>query len=208
MLSMLIISRFICASPLISMNSCQRLRTYRPRGSRVDYTLAEAVCASMALSPWFSPISIGNRLTRRTFAGVGNGFHNPTQELLKEAETIFGSEARVSCLINLGSGSLNEASGQQEDESSKITRVIAQECEMMANQLLFQHSASRFYYRLSANCIPDVSKMMSFDDDIQERVVVQTIEYLELDNTSNIVNVIVEALKERQGRATLSQISE
>ncbi|KIM22350.1 hypothetical protein M408DRAFT_49170, partial [Serendipita vermifera MAFF 305830] len=79
-------------------------RTYSSRGSNLNPTMIEALCATMAIQSHFLPVKIGPRRTQELFIGGPLGTNNPTRLLLAEASKVFGKNRRVAQIISLGCG--------------------------------------------------------------------------------------------------------
>jgi hypothetical protein len=83
-----------------------RLRTYKVPGEiPYDCEIWEAARATTAAPTYFKAISIKwpNGSSNR-FVDAGLGFNNPTEEVIEEAETIFGASTPLQVLISLGCG--------------------------------------------------------------------------------------------------------
>ena len=83
--SRIIFFRVLYAATAANLSHPVAFRTYKPRGSTFNPTIVEAICATMATPPYFSPIKCGPRGRQQVFIGGPHGANNPTRELLKEA---------------------------------------------------------------------------------------------------------------------------
>lgn len=187
------------------MANCQRLRTYRSRQASQECTLADAICATMAQNLWFSPIAAGNGVDRRDYAGVGYEFYSPARELLKESEICFGKEQRIACLLSLGCGQPSPKTDA--NESTAGIEAMLQSCESISKELQFRLSDNGVYHRLSSDIGTEGFDRMDLGDHVRESIGVDTGGYLEKKEISDVVDKVVEALRERKGCATLGQIS-
>jgi len=81
------------------------------------------------------------------------GFINPTQEAINVAHTAFGAEARVSCLISLGSGKRGVLSIQadQPDSVKSIGLKIATDPERIAEEVQRRIGKLKVYHRFSVD---------------------------------------------------------
>jgi hypothetical protein len=70
------------------------------REEELDFTIAEAILATLASPPLFTPASI----SKVEYISGDLTFSNPTLTIVSEAYKVFGEEARVTCLMSLGSG--------------------------------------------------------------------------------------------------------
>ncbi|KIM22768.1 hypothetical protein M408DRAFT_40342, partial [Serendipita vermifera MAFF 305830] len=79
-------------------------RAYTTRGSSLNPTIVEALCATMAIQSYFLPVNIGPQRTQQTFIGGSFGINNPTRMLLVEAGCVYGENRRVAQILSLGCG--------------------------------------------------------------------------------------------------------
>ncbi|KIM20866.1 hypothetical protein M408DRAFT_81414, partial [Serendipita vermifera MAFF 305830] len=86
------------------LNHPQVFRTYSSRGSSLNPTILEAICATMALPSYFLPVKIGPLRRQQSFVGGVLGSNNPTRMLLEEASKLYGKDRRVAQIISLGCG--------------------------------------------------------------------------------------------------------
>ncbi|CAG8684129.1 7226_t:CDS:2, partial [Acaulospora colombiana] len=70
-------------------------------------TILQAACATVAAPDAYEPVSIGEGDDVMTYIGAMNGYANPTNEMLKEAEKILGKDRLVATIISVGSGKLD-----------------------------------------------------------------------------------------------------
>jgi hypothetical protein len=80
---------------------------------------------------------------------AGNGFPNPIREVIKEIYYVFGPKARVSCLLNLGSGFRGVVA--HSDDRRNIAQGTRIDCERVAQEVKESLARSNVYYRLSAD---------------------------------------------------------
>ncbi|PVF94149.1 hypothetical protein CPB86DRAFT_62753, partial [Serendipita vermifera] len=92
------------------VDSCEWLRTYSSRHSDIECSVLDALSASMALMTIFSPVPVGPEYAMEEFSGGGIGFNNPTRELLKEAQVVYGRDRQLSVILSIGSGRPKELS--------------------------------------------------------------------------------------------------
>jgi len=88
------------------MRKPYHLRTYKVPGEIVyDCEIWEAARATTAAPTYFKAISITwPNGSRNRFVDAGLGFNNPTEEVIEEAETIFGASTPLRVLVSLGCG--------------------------------------------------------------------------------------------------------
>ncbi|KIM32453.1 hypothetical protein M408DRAFT_39468, partial [Serendipita vermifera MAFF 305830] len=98
------ISTALYAATTANVTHPQTFRTYPSRLSKLNPSIVDALCATMATPRFFSPAKIGPPLRQQSFIGGALGANNPTRELLAEAADVFGNDRRVAQIITLGSG--------------------------------------------------------------------------------------------------------
>ena len=136
------------------MGHPRAFRTYPSRGSGLNPTIVEAICATISVPPLFSPIKIGPHLRQQLFVGSPVGAHNPTREVLKEAGMLFGKDRQVSQIVSIGSGlarvlSLDSAEGATNAE--KLLRDIGADCETVAKEMSSRLFNVDAYLRLNVD---------------------------------------------------------
>jgi hypothetical protein len=83
----------------------QPIRSYRVRSTPgPSCTILEAACASIASPDKFAPVTLGAGHRKITLVSAISGYANPTKELLKEAQGVFGDDAEVASIVSLGAG--------------------------------------------------------------------------------------------------------
>ncbi|KIM24406.1 hypothetical protein M408DRAFT_47389, partial [Serendipita vermifera MAFF 305830] len=86
------------------INHPQVFRTYSSRGSSLNPTILDAVCATISIPSHFLPVKIGPPRRQQAFVGSVTGANNPTRLLLNEASIMYGKDRRVAQIISLGCG--------------------------------------------------------------------------------------------------------
>ncbi|KIM27411.1 hypothetical protein M408DRAFT_71387, partial [Serendipita vermifera MAFF 305830] len=183
-------------------------RTYRSRGTRINPTITEAICATMAMPSFFSPVKIGPPMREQTYVGSAHGTNNPTREVLKEASNIFGKDARVAQVLSIGSGRTRVLSLDQSATSNAIiqlTKDMASDCELVARELSTRLFGVRAYIRLNVDRGMETVKMNDWTG--LGTIGSHTSAYLESTDIDEAIEASVERIQERVGSATLGQIS-
>ena len=162
----------------------------------------------MAVPSHFSPVKIGPRLRQQNFVGGAFGTNNPTRELLKEAETIFGTETRVAQIISIGSGirpALSLDSEINEAIFSRLLKDIATDCEAVAQELHTRLYNINAYLRLNVEkgmenvTMEDWSELGAIES--------HTGAYITVASVSASIDTSLRHLRERIGTVTLGQVS-
>ena len=113
-----------------------------------DITIIEAIKATWASSDILPPVSIGPKGLEETVMSAVNGFANPIREVIKEAYHVFGTRAKVSCLLSLGSGFRGVVAlgdGRNPPQGAHT------DCERVARELKRGMARLNIYYRLSVD---------------------------------------------------------
>ena len=80
-------------------------RTYAvPKDETYNCKIWEAARATSAAPTYFPRIEIGPLNRKQAFVDAGVGYNNPTNEIIQECELIYGSDAKVACIVSIGTG--------------------------------------------------------------------------------------------------------
>ncbi|KIM22335.1 hypothetical protein M408DRAFT_79170 [Serendipita vermifera MAFF 305830] len=198
----------LCAATSTNITHPHVFRTYPSRGSNLNPTIIEALCATMAIQSHFLPVKIGPRRTQESFIGGPLGTNNPTRLLLEEASRVFGKNRRVAQIISLGCG-LPRALSMNSSENTRIDRIlkdITTDCEMVANELAGRLATIDAYLRL--NVIKGMESLEMKDWDHLGAVGTHTATYLAMGGISESIDSSLRRMQARVGSVTLSQLSE
>jgi len=205
----LILIRVLLAASSVHLTHSHLFRTYKSRRSSLYPTIVEALCSTMATPPPFPAVNVGPRLRERSFVGGALGANNPTKELLKEAQAIFGKDRRIAQIISLGSGlprviSLEDGASQK--TMSQFLRRIIADCEVVAADLSTRLFDVGAYLRLNVDRgmddieIGDWNRLASIES--------HTWAYVEGTIVSRSIDNSLKNIRERTGSANLGQISQ
>ena len=99
---------FVCTVSAKSVPNTRLFRSYRVSGSN-EYNCAiyEAARATCAAPTYFERVMIGPQGLEEEFFDGGLGSNNPIMEMHREAERVFDSNSKVSCLLSIGTGARN-----------------------------------------------------------------------------------------------------
>lgn len=101
-------SSIICVANTVNVSVVHLIRSYPIRGTRPSpCTILEAACACVAFTDRFLPVVIGTGHRKMELVDAVAGYANPTKELFKEAQKIFGEEAEVAMILSVGVGRWN-----------------------------------------------------------------------------------------------------
>jgi len=168
----------------------------------------EALCATISLPSHFVPVKVGPQLTQRNFIGGPRGAHNPTRELLKEAETVFGNEKHIAQIISIGCGvprALSLEMMTQEVGLGRLPKEVAADCQMVAQDLDMRLFNVDAYHRF------EVEKGMA-DLEISNWAVLGeienlTVDYIQTSIVTRHLDLSLQGLQSKVGTVTLGQLS-
>ncbi|KIM22411.1 hypothetical protein M408DRAFT_290388 [Serendipita vermifera MAFF 305830] len=123
------------AATRANLTHVNTFRTYRSHERGLNPTVVDAIRASVAVPPFFSPISIGEHLMKQKFVGGAFIMTNPTRELLEEARRVFGKDTHMFQVFNIGSGLRRVHSLDVSEPTSDISRSPELENEAIASEM-------------------------------------------------------------------------
>jgi hypothetical protein len=184
------------------------LRNYKPRGSSLNATIVEEICATMTAPYYFSPIKIGPHGRQQTFVGGPLGTKNPTRELLKEAGAIFRKERLASQVVSIGCGRSRISSMETytyTDGGTRLVQEMAAECEGVEKDLSTRLCDMDEYLRLNVDRGMEKFLMNEWDD--LGPIESHTSAYIETDIITDALEASLKRLKGSIGTVMLGQIS-
>jgi hypothetical protein len=174
-----------------------------------NLTLAEAMFATSAIAPMFTPISIGKDFSTFEYVSGDLGLSNPIREVIAGAHYAFGDEATVACLLSIGCGhsgvkSLPGTSGS----TARIDFLerLAMDSEKVAQDIGSQMSQLTIYYRLSVNYGLEAPQARAWTD--PKTSTTRTAVYLKDLEVVELMDRCVDSIKTGHGSATLERLSE
>jgi predicted acylesterase/phospholipase RssA len=100
--------RFVCALPAASLNAPvgpTLFRTYKvAKNNTYNCKIWEAARATSAAPTFFKAMDIGPEGLKTAYVDPGLGYNNPMDQLLQEAELVFGANASYACILSIGTG--------------------------------------------------------------------------------------------------------
>lgn len=186
----------------------QTFRTYPSRLSKLNPSIVDALCATMATPRFFSPAKIGPPLRQQSFIGGALGANNPTRELLAEAADVFGNDTRVAQIITLGSGRprmIALGNSTADGELDQTSGRIGADCETVARDLSARLYNINAYLRLNVDRGMENLRFSDWSD--VGNIESYTTAYVEATHVTQSIDTSLKALQERIGTATLGQIS-
>jgi hypothetical protein len=174
-----------------------------------NLTIAEAMFATSAIAPMFTPISIGKEFSTFEYISGDLGLSNPIREIIAGTLHIFGDEATVACLLSIGCGHSGVKSlpttSNLTDRVEFLERV-AMDSERVAQDIGAQMSKLRLYYRLSVDFGLETLQPRAWRD--PKTSIAQTSVYLQDLEVTELVDRCADAINTGHGSATLEQLSE
>ncbi|KIM29043.1 hypothetical protein M408DRAFT_127298 [Serendipita vermifera MAFF 305830] len=191
--------KFVFAAPAAITNHCQAFRTYRHRGRGLECTFVEAACAILAAPETFAPVAIGPPSRSQEFVGIPHGYFNPTREVFKEAQRIYGDEKLVSLFLSLGSG-------QQSSTSSSETRLtrITYDYGIVEKDLSHQLGGAAAYLRLNVDKGLEDTGSMQWSN--VGPIISHTQLYLQMATITDFIDEAVHRVLGATGSITLGQL--
>jgi hypothetical protein len=174
----------------------------------MECSVVDALSASMALPTIFAPVEVGPEYAVEEFGGGGFGFNNPTRELLKEAQLVYGGDQQLSVILSLGSGRPKELSmensGTRLDGLEDLLRRLTINCEAVERDISYQLYDVGAYIRLNVDQGLDTIGFYSWSH--LGKVSAHTKQYLHTIPVIKLVDASIIGLAEEQGVMTLGQL--
>jgi hypothetical protein len=150
----------------------------------------------------FLPVTVGTGHIQVTLVDATTGFANPSQELLREAQRVFGGDEGVATLVSIGAGkgdvwSLSE--GRDEKERLHALQRITMNCEPVHEELWARLRETGVYYRLNVERVTE-SQMPLTSAHISA--------YLQEGEISNKLDNAIKSVQGRTDGVKLKDISE
>jgi hypothetical protein len=174
-----------------------------------NLTVAEAMLATSATSPLFSPIAIGKDFAAFEYISGDLGLSNPVREVIAGAHHTFGDEATVACLLSIGCGHSGVTSVP--GSSGAAARVeflerVAMDSEKAAQEIATQMSRLTLYHRFSVGYGPE--KVQSRVWLQPESIAAHTTVYLKDLELAKSVDSCADVINTGHGSATLERLSD
>jgi hypothetical protein len=174
-----------------------------------NLTIAEAMLATSATTPLFTPISIGKDFSTFEYISGDLGLSNPIREIIAGAHHTFGDEATVACLLSIGSGHSGVKSvPPTSDATARIDFLerVAMDSEKAAQEMAMQLSKLAIYHRFSVNYGLETLQSRAWWE--PEAIAAHTAVYLNDLEVEKVIDCCVNAIKTGHGSATLEQLRE
>jgi hypothetical protein len=174
-----------------------------------NLTLAEAMFATSAIAPMFTPISIGKDFSTFEYVSGDLGLSNPIREVIAGAHQAFGNEATVAGLLSIGCG--HSGIKSLPGTSDSVARIdflerLAMDSEKVAQDIGSQMSQLPVYHRFSVNYGLEALQARAWTD--PKTSTIRTAVYLERLEIVELIDRCVDEIKTGHGSATLERLSE
>ena len=127
------------------------LRSYSvPTHPPSDVTVIEAILATCASQPAFSPATIGLQQNKREYISPGLGANNPIRQVIEEAHSLFGGESTVASLLSTGNGHLGVIISPLDGGEiglQKVMRDLVEDCKKTAMEIKQKIGRAGIYFR-------------------------------------------------------------
>jgi hypothetical protein len=197
------ISRVVCAANAANISTLYPIQSYRARGMPPPpCTILQAACACVASPDRFMPVVLGEGPRRVVLVDAMAGHANPTKALLREAESVYGTDAEVATVISIGAGKWNVQAIQDNGRGVGLDEALKQgfvSCEQAHEELQHRLRQSSVYFRFNAD------KEL---DDEAEVILAHTSAYLQESLTSSRLDEALNRIRSRPAGLTLKDISE
>ncbi|PVF91532.1 hypothetical protein CPB86DRAFT_878463 [Serendipita vermifera] len=191
----------ICVLNSFDTVSCQFIRSYRTRGmSTPDYSILQAACAAIASPDAYDPVAIGDEGDQVLYIDAMAGYANPTNELLKEAERVFGKKVMVANVVSIGFGQLDLGKQKHTQLNDMLRRAIT-DTERVHNDIQNRFQELSIYSRFSVEAIPSISNTVS------NTTRIKTAAYLEEASSNQRMDKTVASLQVRNGVKPIKELN-
>jgi hypothetical protein len=180
------------------------LRSFDVGREDLNFTVAQAMLATLASPPLFTPASI----SKVEYISGDLKFSNPTLTIISEAYDIFGEEARAACVMNIGSGHagfISPPNSSDLESWNQFLEKLVKDSEQKAEEIESQMGSLGLYHRFS------VTRGLEDETQATTPTVGAAIEYTAMYLTgvavSRKLEICVDSLRLRDGVASLAQLS-
>jgi hypothetical protein len=196
--------RVVCTTSITNLSVLYPIRSYQPRGApALPCTILQAACASVASPDKFLPVTIGKDDRKVTLVDATAGYPNPTGELLREAQRIFGEDGKVATVISIGSGKKNTSdSSAGRDQNTLIDAVQRSvlNAEITHEELEARLHETHLYFRF--NVAHDLGNRVD-----SSGIYAHTATYLGEADTNKRLDETIKSIRTRSGGMTLKELS-
>jgi hypothetical protein len=157
---------------------------------------------------FFDPVEITS--SRRKYTSAGVRYTNPITKLLEEAESVYGREQRVSCILSLGAGASSVTPGRADlswlDVHGMLQAMESHQEQATAN-VHRQFGNLQTYFRFSVDNGVSSTLLRDWTHWESDGVEVHAREYVSKPHQSNELEAAIGVLVDRRGTTTLNRLS-
>jgi hypothetical protein len=164
--------------------------------------------ATLASPPLFAPLSISKGISTFEYISGDLTLSNPTLMIISEGYEAFGQEARVACLLNIGSGHpgfISPPDGSDLASWSQFLEKIVMDSEQKAEEIEAQMGNLGLYHRLSVT--RGLEEQTTVKTTTTGDVIGYTVVYLAGAAVSRKLDLCAKLLTHRDGIVSLKQLS-
>jgi hypothetical protein len=198
----------VVAAPRANVGHTVHFRTYPVRTELSSViTVIDAVLATCASQPAFAPVSFGARHKKQEYIG-DISVTNPVQDVIAEAQMLFGGDCSVASILSVGCGHpgvISMASNGDAAALEAVVRDIILDCERRAQEVQEQIGHLGIYFRFSVEQGLQRSQPTSAHD--LSWIATQTEVYLAETGVSSKVEEMLKSWDVGVGVITLDQLS-
>lgn len=179
------------------------------REETLDMTIVEALSATLATPPLFTSTSIFKDVANFEYISADWTLSNPTQEIISETQSAFGTERKVACILSLGCGLPGIFSAPESSESVEWVQFLnnlTSDAERKAQSLDSQMGHIGLYSRFSVGGGLETTSLrrnIGLGD-----IVAHTKVYLDNGPVSRRIDLCIDMIRMREGTLSFDQLSE
>jgi hypothetical protein len=173
-----------------------------------DITIAEAMLATCATPPMFTPTSVYKDFSDFEYIGGDLGLSNPTGEIIAEAHRAFGDDATVACLLGIGcchSGVKISPAGSGVATWIDFLSRVTMDSERIAREMAARMKHLTLYHRLCVDYGLGADQLDAWKDPVV--ISTHTTTYLGDLEVVERVNRCADTINHGNGFTTLEQLS-
>jgi hypothetical protein len=173
-----------------------------------DITIAEAMLATCATPPMFTPTSVYKDFSDFEYIGGDLGLSNPTGEIIVEAHRAFGDDATVACLLSIGCGHTGIKPSPSDLGAATwidFLNRVGMDSEKTAHEMARRMKNITLYHRLSVDYGLSADRLNAGRDPVV--IATHTTTYLGNLEVVEQLNRCVDTITHGDGFTTLEQLS-
>ncbi|PVF96985.1 FabD/lysophospholipase-like protein [Serendipita vermifera] len=140
----------VCVSTVTGAEEHEFFTSYRIRETDIKISVIDAARATCAMPGWFSPVKIGEPRRTSEYVACQEPLTNPTEQVIDEAQKVFGAHQTVACILSIGSG----VSALYHDEQPvpyRLSALTSSKCKIVDSNVFWRTNHKEVYYRFSVN---------------------------------------------------------